>query len=736
MLTFAAYVRSLGSGLVFPRPGEAIALDPDALYHVRRAFETLRQFPTVPARDPFLDWPTGAAPPWGPGFDQLLALVPYALGLGADDPRAARVMMGVPIVLGVVLVALVMRLAFRVAPAPARRGAALAAGMLAATTPNAVYASRLGATDHHVVEALFVAGLALVLVARPHARGLGARVRWELALSVLLAVGVHVYTGTVMPAGLAVLGLLLTPTRPLAAVEPSRRHGDALLGSGAPAFASAAVLLLTFDQGYLVGNAQPFHHLALSYLQPTLLALGACALGVDALLRRRIGATHGRGLALHFVASSLASGSLVCVAALALPHAASEVRDGLVAWLGKADPWMASIAESAPLFHDGTRLVRWAFGASSIVVLPAALVVATRGAHRTPSGRLPLLVVFAGLLALALLQNRFTRPLLPLVLAHAGVACALVARRVVRTMPAWRPMPALVAPALAAAAVALDPEHRDTLGDVAPGVVSEVNEACFLLRERAPSALASPRRGVGQGVLAGWPEGHAVIGVAKRPTLVAGFGPYTGAATFHAVEAAFGGAERDVLRLLDGHDAGHVLLTTAAMLVRPSPRGRAPVRRGREGTFAVDGEYLHEIPFAAALLGGSGAAAREVPHFEQLRPIYVSRTRQDGLRTYVPTVLVFERVKGAELIGEAPDGTLVVLSLDVSLRDVTRRFEAWTRAHEGRFALRTPLPTGWSSGAGVRTADHATLAVGDRTYTLAIPEDAVARGETRATLAE
>ncbi len=69
-----------------------------ALYHFRRTLQAARDL-ALPAVDPGVDWPKGAAVPWAPGFDFLCALVARAFG-GPRRPTARAAVAAVPVALG------------------------------------------------------------------------------------------------------------------------------------------------------------------------------------------------------------------------------------------------------------------------------------------------------------------------------------------------------------------------------------------------------------------------------------------------------------------------------------------------------------------------------------------------------------------------------------------------------------------------------------------------------------
>jgi hypothetical protein len=700
----ALWIRATWRGLVFVG-GETVPLDGDCFYHLRRSLQTLEDFPRVPARDPWLDWPLGAAPPWGPGFDQLLALPAYLLGLRGDLAAAARVIAWVPAALGVLVALAAMGLARALEPDPSRRDvAALVAGVLTAAMPAAARASFVGRTDHHVAEALTVALVAWWAASAPDddadAR---ARVRFELLGAALAFAAVHVFSGSVMTLGLATGALAV---RALGAPRP------ALVGSGAGAMLGAAALVTLLDGGWIRLQRSAFHHLQLSWLHVALLLAAGVALTAIALAGARVRAPARRALLAAGVTLPLAG----AVAALA-PTLRHELAAGLVDWLATSDPWMRTVDESRPLLAQGFRRAWDMFGALALAA-PALFVVALRRTSRGPlRATATLAVMGVGLVALTLLQSRFGRAVPALLAAWVALGLNEIASRL-------GPRGGLAAASLAALWVVADPEPRELLAPVRGGWTLATTDAARFLRGAAPAVVP----GAGAGVLAYWSMGHEVLWLSRRPVLVAGFGPYAGARTWAEVESVWPGGEAHAVAVMRAHDAGFLAAPSQALMLLGVARRMSPVKRSAQGALVLDAAYLRAYPLAAMLLGGGGSASLGVPHLENLRPRFASRDRIAGLASAVPGVWVYERVAGATVRGEARDGARVTLRLAMQVRDARRVWEAWTVARGGRWAVTVPLPCGERGEGGVATGSRYEVHVDGARAGSAVVREADVRG--------
>jgi len=696
--------------------GDTLPLDTDSHYHLRRALLTLANFPRVPLRDPWMNWPEGAVPTWGPGFDQLLALPPWLLGAAGDASRAARIIAWVPPALGVIAVLLAMRIARAMEPEPeARTGVGVSAGLLAAALPIAALTSMVGRTDHHAFEDLTTLVVAAWLL-RP--RGLATGARFELVGAALVFATVHVFSGAVIQWGLATLALVAAR---LSTGAPARAG---LAGSGGPALLLGAAALGLLDGGWMRAQGPAFHHLQLSFLQPALLVAGGLTVCAASLVADRFDAPGlPRRLATRGAVTLAALLPLAALTALAAPTLAHEVSTGLVDWLATRDPWMNSIRETAPLLRGGT-LAAWnAYAGLALAAPLLAPLGMRRAARRGVDAAVTAAVLGGGLVALTLLQQRFGRASSALLASLCALGLAelvAVARR------RWSPARAAGASVVAALAwVTLDPGVHEQLRAPQGAWITDVHTAALFLRRGAPT---HPTRGQRAAVFAHWDMGFEVLDVARRPTVVTGFGPYGSRETWRETEPAWRGDEARMLRVLDAHDAGFVMFLASVFLAQSSPRGTAAMRRSSRGGLIVSADFLRETPVAAMLIGGSGVADRGVAHLGHLRPVFASPNFVRPMITAVPAVAVFERVAGARLVGAAPDGARVRASIPLRLRHAQRAWEATTAAVGGRWSITVPLPTAWQSGGGVATGPRYEVRIGEAVARVTVSDEAVRVG--------
>jgi hypothetical protein len=673
--------------------GAVLPRYPDTYYHLRQILRGVESFPSIPVSDPLLNWPHGGFSVWSSGFDWMGAALAIALG-GADDAQqAAQIAAFLPILLGLVILGVVMWLARELAPSGAQGArAAICAGLLWAVLPNAVVVSRVGRLDHHVAEVLAMALLGSWVVWA--AQKSGARERrlqsWlafeGIGAAIALWAGL-VFNGAVLYVAIAAALLML-----LRLTESTPSSGS-LLGSGAPALALAGMALAVSTTPVIAEHGHRFDFRYPTFLQPVLYAVAALGCGAAAALSR-VFADEPRTL--KRLTKRLAVGCAALwvgagITALATPELPRQVLRGLSEFVARRDPWLAGIGEFQPLFQS-VALWRWTsweslyrihgvvglFGPLSLV-LGCGLAVRR---HRA-SG-----LCFAGwtlaLVVLTLLQVRFGR----LLTVNLAVCTALVLIETGQRLALrWRPIrPAWVAFAAVALCAALDPVTRLGLVWQPARDPSPLESASFYLRSAAGDG----------GVLAPWEWGNTLMALSGRPVVSAGFGPYVGPEGFREVEASLKGSESDLVALMERRHLAFLATGRSAFEDKAVRMGTAAGPfDGTGAERAIRFEYFRRVPLSPLMLGGGGAAARDVPHVENLMPRFASRERYSELSIPIFRLWLFERVRGARIEGEAPPGARALVRTVLRVRDTSLNWEAWADADStGHFRIVVPLPNG------------------------------------------
>lgn len=734
--------------------------DPDAHYHLHRIARAVADFPLVPAFEPRLDWPAGAAVPWAPGFDFLAAAMVRLAAGDADPGRADRVAALYPVLLGLIVVATTAALARRLTRGvPQSAAIAIVAALWVAVLPRPVLSSQLGRVDHHVFEALsmLLLGLWALWAIDRRGRPVSSRRAWigfEAVGALIVFAAGSGFTGSILYvtlAGSALIAFRLIERVP----DPARRGAWGLLGSGAPAFAGAALGLFWLARPYVALHGEPLAYHRPSHLQPLLHGIAAigCAVAVAV---ARVGRDEPDARHRLLRRAALLAGLAFGAGLVALPALAGALREGALGWLGRRDPWLGSIDEFQPLFSSWAlwrpEVARAAYhfnglpGLLAPIALPFGLVWVAR-ARPAPG------LAFAGwtlaLGGLTLLQNRFGQVLSPwyaVCLAVTSVAAASwLAERLGALVPPRGDDPSSgptvsrpVVLALLVAGLALaDPAIRQTLRWRAPRPLTAIESAALFLR-------GQPRDDTAPGVLASWAYGHSLLRLAERPVLTAGFGHWTGEAGFLAAEQFMYRREDELLALMERRRLSWVVTGMRAPFPTPSD---APGEAGKPFVYVAARDriepspgYFARFPLTPLIVGGTGIAERGIPHVARLMPRFASPNAARGLGFPLHRLWVYERVPGARITGRAEPGSRVEARTSLVVHGAPTAWVAWGEADaEGRFELVVPLPNGLGRGeptAPLASGDGYDLRAGGRGIGRVVVPEAAVRSGARVELPE
>ncbi len=701
----ALAVRSLGFGRVFVDAEVRFPFGVDELYHMRRIWFTVVNFPATLDFDRYMNFPEGAPPIWSPFFDWTIAALARAL-VGAGDQHAVEVVAAwVPPVLGALAVMMVM--------APVRvaysTGAGWLTGWLLLTPPAHVLLSELGQVDHHVAVGLFAA---VLVTAALWMTGPGVRPRVAVATGVVAAAAILLWAGALLQV-LVVQAFLTVQLLATREAGVARARASSLVWM----HVAAAVVLAPYGLGRSWAQFGAFSPEVHSNFQPLWFGAGAAALAAT----RWLWATPSfGGDRPRRVATALA---------VALPGvgAAWWLLPGLGASLESASGWFADdaflgrIQELKPLLFAGDRFApalahdRFSYLFWATPVLLAALAWQAVRARR--ADRLLLAVFSAVFLVAALFQQRFVD------VAAASYAWALGpalaeglawARR--RGAPRWGIGVAALGVAIAALLPAafrygsdLEASLRGAAGSAHPIARRQrlVRQAAEWMKRETPETLGYLDASLepGYGVLTSWDSGHLVRYYAERPVVQDNFGPWGGRAGFEAAR-----------RYFEAHDEAEALAIAERLGIRyvvALPKGSGQLKPSL-ASMTRRLLVLRE-PGGALAFNGEGLGRHRLVHLAD--DVDPERPGEPPRR-----VAVYEIVAGARVVGTAPAGETIRFELRLRLPDRGAVFySASARADaSGRYALRLPYP----SEAGY------TLRMGSARRSLPVAEADVREGRT------
>ena len=541
-----------GSQAVAGDPERWFSIDPDGLYHLRR-IERARAEPGLPSSfDDYLNAPDGAVVPWPPYYTMVAsAFADQSGGRLPLEQSAAELPFHFSLMTAILVAATAAVLAGRLG--------LLAAGFLFAFSYGSIHYAAPGVADHHAWVSL-LATLLLVLFTLSAHLGLFAVPRRAALAGAFAGTVAGVLLGSWVGAVLYVLPLQLALAWWLHRMRDERRPGLLLFGFLFHALALAALLPAVLQSPWKV--EQPWMVVNLSWFHVAWLGLGGLVFLPPFLLR------GARATALYLPGLVVGGGILAAAIVLLDVGPAAGLREAF-AWSSRADRFMASIAESSPLWgtdeYASGGFARWiGFG---VLLLPLGLWWGGRAVlRRGEEAWVPLLIAVPLLLLQALAQRRFAEPLAaPLALL---VAWTLV--EVLRSRPKLLPRPAALQ-GLAVIGFALLMQASTVVHVVNRAGSSRfdpVQAAERRVLEWLATAADAPPLGPGDGlarapVLAGWDLGHALEWVAQRPSIASNFGSYIGLDSYQAparfMLAEDHGTAEGILR---AREVGWVLVTS------------------------------------------------------------------------------------------------------------------------------------------------------------------------------
>ena len=713
--------------------GSVLPLTADSAYHLHRSLETFAQFPHAPVFDPLMNWPEGAFAHVADGFDVLSALT-AKLALAESPTAAAAVMVHVPIAFGLLTALLAVFLAGLLARGdPWWHWIALVTWMAALLLPIGIFISLLGRTDHHCAEAVAVAALCSFSLARfPLAalrrRTLAERVRFEALGAAAITFAMYMFNGSEAYVALAVPVLIvaiLCDRGSLDAATPAERK-PYWFGSGVPALLFGAAGTAALYALNLRQHRQLFSYAFPSLLQPSLLVLAGLICALLLLVARRVEFGADERWPRRRLQVAVPSALAVMAALAAVPAIRAEVISGVASHLLRGDAWMQQVVEAQPLLRWGTLLTAagWAqalqyygwFAPISCVLLPLAIAAT----FREQRGRSAAFAWWACcMIALALVQNRFARPLMPLASVWIAIGAAALARRLLSSAP-------LRARGLVLCGVVLILLTADLRFLTALRSRPDAAQLASLFLSRENHVRADGTRA---GALTPWALGHTLTWPAQTGVVANGFLYHVGREVLERSQTALAGREAGALQLMQERDLDWLVVGASYYGNAAAGRARVPALVAAEQGAMVNLRYLTLVPMAVTMLGGGGMPEAGVPHLEHLAPRWASYgIGGEEPDAAIPELWVFERVRGARLVGRTTPGAQVLA--DIVLRNGLVRipFEAFTRADgEGRFELRVPV---WNDYRvpGLGTGTKWVLRSGDVRWSLRVSERDVREG--------
>jgi len=573
-------------------------------------------------------------------FDAVLTAIVRPFAGFEDQARMEMILVWLPPLIGALTIVALYAIARRLFGART----ALASALLLSILPAHVYYSRLSFIDHHVAVALLstlLLGTAMALLLRAGRPGNGHAgiVGIAILLGALHSLNLLVWPGAILHVAIVEIAFLLCMMR-----APSQEAARALAGA-LVVQNGLAFLLLTpaaLDNHFLQWS--PYSAVVLSRFQPWFFgSLTLCGAGCLALWKLAGGGQSRNVRTLQTLAVGLGT---LAASALILPGLVDGVLDAWT-WMAAEDAFQRQVTESRPLFRLGGQFstldahrtfspLLWAFP-----VFAGAMIALER---RRKGAAIYLLVGWATVFSAATIaQNRYKNTLsvaFALIVSWGIVRIDDTLRDRIRSpggrLAARLGLAGLVIACLGASLGDYWQQLRENGQAIVSGTAPTGQMTQLLLQQRevadwirdntpATAGLYNADLRPEYSVYAPWGLGHTLKYVAERPTTVDNFGEYAGHTYFAMAERLDLREPEQAEQLLDQLGARYIVVRG----VLPEPRINQQLYGGKR-----------IVPGFRLLWESTPAAADERSQYQ-----------------------VFERVRGASLIGRADPGTQITASL-------------------------------------------------------------------------
>lgn len=683
----------------------------DAYYHMRRILYALGRFPETLEFDRYVNFPQGAKVIWPPLFDVAIALLLRPFHQPSNEDLVERIVIWIPPLLG----ALTVLVLFFLAKRTFGFAVAVVSSLILSVLSAHVWYSQIGFVDHHAAVALFSTLLLASAMDLFSELSIGRDNRTNIfakaALMAIMAGAILLlWPGAILYVVMVQIGLLfLLLTR--ATREEARRVARVLALANAISFA----IIFPFSAFNTWPQWSEFSSVVLSRFQPWFFGVLAIY-GLACTLLWELPRLANRGMTLRARAIQA-----VAVGAMALGASALFFPELLLAtsdawqWMGQANDFQSMVAESRPLLlvqdRLGVEIAELRLSRFLYLFPPAAIALAWTTRERPDRAALLLFLAWSvTLCTITFLQKRFFNTFSVALALTAGWSCVWAYRTLTKRLSAKLPRQLVVVllttsslwllwPTLRAYGPALDNQIRVLRGEpvaLRPYEIKKLvlQQAAEWLREHTPetSGFFDATQQPEYGILASWDYGHMIKYLARRPTVLGNFGDDVGVMNFTRGRRVFDSSRREAAARLEE-------LRVRYLIVGPDSEWR---------------------PLEKQLYDGNGSGmGRFRLLYESVLPELSERRR----------FKIFEFVRGAVVVGRAPEGQRVManLSLLTNLGERTL-FKVSTIAdanHKYRFRL--PYANRGSPEAVRTPTEYLISSSGDQTV-ISISERQVQTG--------
>ena len=720
-------------------------LEADNYEHLRKVLVVLNNFPWFPPFDFYMGYPVGTANITNPFFDLILAFIVRALLVFYGGLYAVETLVAVlPPVLGMLVVFpffFWLRESFG-------SNRALAASLVLALLPAHIFTTMVGRPDNELAEPLAAAALFFLYSLSLRRPSLVSGLRQYIVPALT---GVMVFASILFWRGAVLWWAIVAAHTFFLMLFSGKENWRGFWKNGATIFGAAAIAALIYclidpfnvKPGFNFNTVSWFHVVA-----AILIAAGLWSTAFFLSLREK-----GRSFGLSFLyGGAVLVGALVVFAIIA-PGFFMGIFEGTQV-VGGGNVWTKTIAQYRPLLTDdaGRFSLSAPLRASTafLFLAPVVLIALSLPGRLKNSGPAYSFFVLSGwaLFLLSLINGRYENVFTLTVAACGGVFLSAIYNLLKGGSVAVtrRSIGAIIAAAVAIVLLYPSAPFYRVLAMSQPFLIKgDLEDTLYWLRSATPatSHFLEPWKKPEYSVMARWEFGGWIEYIAQRPSVATVYGMETHGLKDSA-EFFLATDEKEFLDVIDRNGVRYFILSktlgalpeyaeilgrdaSGYLVTKPDETG-APVwqtgekffRLVQTGLYMADGqETTAPIPFKPV----SG-----------VRLVYESPSASDvrGFAGEIKQYKVFERVKGARLIGRARPGVKVTLSGTV----VTNQGRAFQTVREavadssGRFVIEAWYPTVNQGEFKTGVNGAYTLRIGSASKGLFVSEEDIINGAT------
>ncbi|MCX7918425.1 MAG: glycosyltransferase family 39 protein [bacterium] len=677
----------------------------DPYYHLRRVFLALSHHFYIPSYDSYSGFPQGLYCFWPSFYDLLIAIPAWLIGFGKPTRYIVELIAAfVPPILGALTLISVYLLTKEVF----NKKIGLFTAFFYALLPGHIYWTLIGRPDHHSAEPIFpLLMFWFLLLSLKQQRSEASGQKLERTLPTVYSLRLPILTGVMLvcsllvwPGALIFIGILVLYLLILISIA----HGDKpktiyLTKLNITIFGTAFLILLPICASTYWGKHFLFAYDALSWFHIVLI----CGILGILILLGYLSLWFSNQPRWRYVLSGLwFLIVLYIIIYLILPTFTSHFMNG-IGWVIKSDPWLKTITEFQPLFISMGVFSAFrptSFFGYGFYLLPLVywiLFYRLMKKRQLPgfgsdspilqfsdSGILWFCIFFICIIILGLMQSRFSHFLAYLVaVGYAFLTLILTERfqdlfikseirntksEIIRFLLTAVCLLVLLMPCLR--------EIRSLPWKYA-GVPKEWRETLLWIKQNTPATryYDKPNKIPEYGILAPWIAGHWINYIAERPTICNGF--HTNADNNRAGMRFFLTEDEMIAtRILDEKKARYIILTdlTPNLLEYGKLIGtdaseyiyrmvQHPKEGGTRIAFLPTQQFYRLISSQLYLFDGMDKESRTA--LGNYRLVYETSAQWNVESEQVSCLKVFEKVKGASIIGHTTPKTIVRISVPI-----------------------------------------------------------------------